>query len=150
MMSKRSKAQRGAVRGFTFVEVLAAMLFMAIVIPVTFEGITLANRIGVKAARKRVAAELAAQKLNESVVTESWRSGDEAGDFEDEQPGYRWEVSAEDWTDDTMRMLTARVYYKVQEQEYSEELSTLVDSTESSDSSDSSSSSLSSGSTSSQ
>lgn len=113
-------------RGFTFVEILAAMLFMALVIPVTFEGVTLANRVGSAAARRRVAVQLADRMLNEAIVTESWRTGDQSGDFTETHPGFRWELTVTDWDEDTQQVITLRVYYKVQEQEQSAELSTLA------------------------
>ena len=69
-------------RGFTLVETLAAMLFMAIVIPVAVRGVMLANRAGVVAERTRVAAQLADTLLTETVVTESWRYGAQEGDFD--------------------------------------------------------------------
>lgn len=114
-------------RGFTFIEILAAMLFMAIVIPVAIQGITLANAVGVRAARKRIATELAARILNEAVVTQSWRDGDEDGAFEDEFSDYRWKITSASWAEDTMRLVTAEVTYKVQDREFTERLSTLAD-----------------------
>ena len=62
-------------RGFTLAETLAAMLFMAIVIPVAVRGVMLANRAGVVAERKRVAAELADRLLVETIVTQQWMDG---------------------------------------------------------------------------
>jgi general secretion pathway protein I len=120
----------GARRAFTFVEILAAMLFMAIVIPVTVQAVLLANRVGITAERKRVAAQLANRVLTETIVTESWRTGDQKGDFGDDWPGFRWELTSETWSEDTMRLVTVRVFYKVQEREWSERLSTLADESE--------------------
>ena len=48
------------------------MVFMAILIPVVMQGLSLANRASVFAERKRMAAFLAHGKLNEIVSTESW------------------------------------------------------------------------------
>ena len=47
------------IAAFTFAEVLAALLFMAIVIPVAMQGVQVANRAGVAAQRKTVAIQLA-------------------------------------------------------------------------------------------
>ena len=44
--------------GFTLVEVLAALLFMAIVIPVAVEGLRIASLAGQVAQRKSVAARV--------------------------------------------------------------------------------------------
>lgn len=117
-------------RGFTFVEILAAMLFMAIVIPVTIQGITIANRAGIVAERKRLAGELANRKLTEILLEDTWRDGDQEGDFEDlgeDQPlSYTWKLSTTAWEEDAMRLITLEVFYKVQEREYSVSLSTLA------------------------
>ena len=113
-------------RGFTFVEILAAMLFMAIVIPVAMKGIQLANRVGVAAERKRQAAQLADAELTQLVATDTWRTGNDGGDFGPDWPWYRWELTTEGWSEDAMRVLTMHVFYRVQEVEYSETLSTLV------------------------
>ena len=113
-------------RGFTLAETLAAMLFMAIVIPVAVRGVMLANRAGVVAERKRVAAELADRLLVETIVTQQWMDGSQEGDFGDELPGYRWVLEDETWDEDTMREISVRVLFTVQGTEYDVSLSTLV------------------------
>lgn len=115
--------------GFTLVETLAAMLFMAIVIPVAIEGMLAASRMGSQAQGMRQAALLADQKLTELVATETWRSGDQEGEFED-WPGYRWVMTSNAWSEDTMRLVTVQVFYTVRGQERFEQLSTLADETE--------------------
>lgn len=121
-MSRRARNESG----FTLVETLAAMLFMAIVIPVTLQGILTANRVGVVAERKRVAARLADRILTEMVITEDWRDGNAEGDFGEDWPNYTWTLEDEAWDVDTMRVLSVRVRYTVQERSYEVELSTLV------------------------
>lgn len=117
--------------GFTFVELLAAMLFVAIVIPVVVQGLTLANRAGVVADRKRVAGELADNLLTEWIITEEWREGQRSGTFGDSWPDYRWVMEDSDWEEDSeMRVLLAEVFYTVQGQEYSVTLTTLVEDSE--------------------
>ena len=116
--------------GFTFAETLAAMLFVAIVIPVAMEGITIANKAGTVANRKWEAAQLADNLLNEMVITDDWRYGSSEGDFGEDWPGYKWTLEDSAWEDDSMRVVTVIVYYKVQEKEYSVSLSTLVEETE--------------------
>lgn len=103
------------------------MLFMAIVIPVTIEGLTIANRAGMVAERKRVAAQLADSMLTETVVTGQWRTGDQAGNFGEDHPGFRWELKSTGWTEEAMRLVTVWVWFKVQEKDYEVHLSTLVD-----------------------
>src|SRR5882762_4963509 len=50
--------------GFTLAEVLAALLFMAIVIPVAVQGLHIASRAGSVSERKAVGARIAERKLN--------------------------------------------------------------------------------------
>ena len=124
-MSKRFSA--GKSRGFTLVEMLAAMLFVAIVIPAAARGLILANRAGVVAERTRVAAELADYLLTEAIVTESWMDGYQEGDFGEEWPEYRWVLEDDSWDEDTMRVVSVEVLFNVQETEYEVRLSTLVE-----------------------
>lgn len=114
-------------RGFTFIETLAAMLFMAIVLPVAIQGLMIANRAGVVAQRKRVAAQLADRRLTEVVMDESWRYGEQEGDFGEDWPEYRWLLQDEAWEEDTMRVITVEVLFPVQDREYVVSLSTLVE-----------------------
>jgi type II secretory pathway pseudopilin PulG len=118
-------------KGFTFVEILAAMLFMAIVIPVALRGVTIANRAGVVAERSRVAAELADSKLTEVVLTEDWRNGAQNGYFDEgvggeDSSSYRWALETKAWEKNVMRLITVRVFYTVQGKEYEVSLSTLA------------------------
>jgi type II secretory pathway pseudopilin PulG len=65
--------------GFTLAEALAALLFMAIVIPVAVEAMYTASLAGEVAARKSVAARVADQMLNQSLVMTNWNSGTQSG-----------------------------------------------------------------------
>jgi len=116
-------------RGFTFAELLAAMVFVAIVIPVAVHGLTIANRAGVVADRKRVAAQLADRLLTEIIVTDDWRDGNRQGDFGEQRPGYRWIIDNDAWEEDAMRMVSVEVFFEVQGREYSIRLTTLVEET---------------------
>jgi hypothetical protein len=129
-MKNRSslRTARFSPRGFTFAEILAAMLFMAIVVPVTVQGVMIANRAGVVSQRKRQAAELAERCLSEQIVTELWRDKTKQdGDFGDDWPDFKWTMTSEAWDqDDTMQTVTVEVTFKVQGQEYRVALSTLA------------------------
>jgi len=114
-------------RGFTFAEALAAIVFTAIVIPVALQGLSLAERAGVAAQRMRIAAQLAEQKLNETIVMDTWRDGNKQGDFGIEWPGYRWMLEQETWNLDAMQLVTLTVFFEAQNHEYRVSLSTLVD-----------------------
>jgi type II secretion system protein I len=112
--------------GFTLAEVLAALLFMAIVVPVAMEGMRIASRAGSVAERKSVAVRLADSKLNELIVTGQWSVSGQEGDFGDRWPGYRWKVQIDPWTVDAMQVVTIEVAYPSQNQELSVRLSTLM------------------------
>ena len=117
--------------GFTLAEVLAALLFMAIVIPVAVQGLRIASRAGTVSERKAVAMRLAESKLNELVVTGEWQSTAQKGTI---QEGFRscpWQLASEPWSEDgLMRLLTVHVTVPVEGQAYDVHVSTLVDATQ--------------------
>ena len=67
LRNRRAKEQ-----AFTLAEVLAAMVFLAILIPVAIEGLHIASRAGDVAARKSEAALVAESILNETVARTNW------------------------------------------------------------------------------
>lgn len=101
-------------RGFTFVELLAAMLFMAIVFPAALYALSVANRTGVMAQRKRIAAELASAQLNEVLATGQWSTGESSGDFGESYPEYSWKLHSDNWTASGLYLLTIEVTFPVQ------------------------------------
>jgi type II secretory pathway pseudopilin PulG len=115
-------------RGFTLAEVLAAMLFMAITIPVAVQGVIIANRAGTVAERKRQAASLADQCLKEQIISDQWRTqAQQEGDFTGDWADFHWALKADSWdTDSTMKIITATVTFRVQGQEYQVSVSTLA------------------------
>jgi prepilin-type N-terminal cleavage/methylation domain-containing protein len=124
-------SRRWRQRGFTLAEVLAALVFMAIVIPVTLQGVRIASRAGSVAERKAVAARLAERKLNELIVTGQWQSSASWGTLSEGWQTYDWEVESESWAEDgVMRVLTVRVTVPVQGEDYDVRISTLVDATQ--------------------
>lgn len=121
------RARRGSARGFTLAEVLAALLFMAIVIPVSVEGLRVAHRAGQVGHRKAVAARVGERILNEWLITGSRMGGQPSGVTLDGAFEYRWTVRTEPWSEDAMRLVTVEVVYRVQDQDYALRLGTLVD-----------------------
>jgi len=116
-------------RGFTFAEALAAMVFVGVVVPVAIQGVLIAARAGEAVERREKAAYLADRVLNEAVVTGTWQSGTESGDFGEDWPDYRWTLETRDWTEPGLILVTGTVYYKVQSKEYAARLSALVEET---------------------
>jgi type II secretory pathway pseudopilin PulG len=117
--------------GFTLAEVLAALLFMAIVIPVALEGLQIASRAGEVAARKGEAAGLAERLLNESLVTTNWNRSLQGGTVLDGGREFRWHLRNVPWNQDpnqnVLRQLTVEVAFAAQGRDYFVRLSTLVD-----------------------
>ncbi len=116
-----------ACAAFTLAEVLAALAFMAIVIPVAMEGLRVANQAGQVGERKAVAARIAGRVLNERVVTGSTLSAAQNGTIQEGALQYRWTLRTEAWNQDSMKLMTAQVTFPVQGQDYSVSVSTLVD-----------------------
>ena len=112
---------------FTLAEVLVAMLFLAIVIPVAVEVLNVAARAGEVAARKSAAARVADRVLNESIVTTNWTgSGLQSGTITEGVLDFRWKLSAHSWPQDAMELLTAEVTFSAQGRDYSVKLNTLA------------------------
>jgi type II secretory pathway pseudopilin PulG len=117
--------------GFTFVEVLAALTFLAILVPTLLGALNVSNRASVVAERSGVAAQLADNKLNELTLDNTWASAESRGDFGADLPGYRWELKQEQWDVDSsttngMTQLALDVFFTVQGHEHSIRLTTLA------------------------
>lgn len=106
---------------------LAAMLFLAIVIPAAIEAIHVASLAGDVAARKGAAARVADRILNESIVTTNWTGGGaQSGNVSEAGQDFRWTLTTSTWPQDTMQLLTAEVKFSAQGKDYSVKLSTLA------------------------
>ncbi len=113
-------------RGFTFPEVLAAMVFTAVVVPTALQGVAIAHRASVFSQRQAVAVRLAEQTLNEIIISQSWQSGLNEGAYGEDHPNVHWKLFSEHWQQDDMRVLTVAVYFPLQGQERHVRLSALV------------------------
>ena len=125
---RRSSAAK-LLAGFTLAEVLAALLFMAIVIPVTIEGVRIANVAGQVSERKAIAARIAERVLNELVVTREWQNASPRGSVREGPQDYQWQMRLEPWDQGVLRQLTVDVLFLVQGRNCDVRLSTLVDPT---------------------
>ena len=119
---------------FTLAEVLAALLFMGIVVPVAIEGLHIASLAGTVAERKGEAARVAQRVLNESLVTTNWNQAVQSGTTTEGQRQFRWTLHNDPWNEDpnqnTMRQLSVDVVFSAQSRDYSVRMSTLVDSSQ--------------------
>ena len=111
---------------FTLAEVLAALLFMAIVIPVALQGLRIASRAGEVAERKSQAARVAERILNENIVTTNWTQAIQSGSVDEGGRHYTWALHNDPWNQDNMQVLSVEVTYQVQNVPYSVRLSTLA------------------------
>ena len=125
--NKNCAARRGC-QAFTLAEVLAALLFLAIVIPTAVEALHVASLAGEVAARKSAAARVADRILNESLVTTNWSGGMQSGTVTEGILDFRWKLTTQNWPQDSMQLLTAEVTYAAQGKDYSVKLSTLANS----------------------
>jgi hypothetical protein len=125
---KRSSA------AFTLAEVLAALVFMAIVIPVALEAMHIASRAGTVAERKGEAARVAQRLLSETLVTTNWNQASQTGTLTEGRREFRYTLRNEPWNQDPnqnlIRQLSAEVVFTAQNRDYSVRLTTLVDSSQ--------------------
>lgn len=112
---------------FTLAEALAALAFLAIVIPVAVQALHMASLAGVVAQRKVAAARFADRWLNELMVTGQWKQGSNSGTTQEGNQNYRWQLRTDAWEKDALKRLTLSVNYTAQGQEYEVRLTTLVD-----------------------
>ena len=132
---QRRLCTRGFVRrrlgagGFTLAEVLAALLLMAILIPVTMQGVAVASRAGVLGQRKATAMRIAERVLDEQIITGQVAAATPYGNVIDGDMTYPWTMTSEPWTEDAMTVLTVVVSFDVQGRTFEVAASTLYDPT---------------------
>jgi type II secretory pathway pseudopilin PulG len=112
---------------FTLMEVLAAIAFLVIVLPVAMHGISLAVAEADVAKYKAEGAVLAQSKLNELQATREWQSGNLSGDFGEDHPEFRWTAEMVAWNATPVQQLDVHVFWRCGGQERQVTLSTLVD-----------------------
>ena len=112
---------------FTLAEVLAALLFLAIVIPTAVEAVHVASLAGEVAARKSGAVRVAERVLNESLVTTNW-SSQQSGTVTEGVVDYQWKLTSQTWPQEALQQVTSQVTFTAQGRSYSVSLSTLANS----------------------
>lgn len=122
----RSKRRGHPARGFTLIEVLAALLLLAIALPAVLRGISLATSAASQAKHRGDAYGLCQSKLDELLATGQWQYGNLSGDFNPDNPGYRWTASLVGWTDPSVEQLDVHVIWTMRGKEQDVVLSTLV------------------------
>jgi prepilin-type N-terminal cleavage/methylation domain-containing protein len=122
-------AAKGHRSGFTLAEVLAALLLLAIVIPVAMQGLRVASTAGEVGQRRMIAARIGNKVLNELKVTSQLQNTGQSGLVQDHGINYRWTVKNESWTEDTLSQMilaTLTVSFTASGKNYDVHLSTLV------------------------
>ena len=112
--------------GFTFIELLATVVFLGIIMPVAMRSIALCTRLGGQSRKQIEAVSLARTKLTELTCSRDWQSGEKNGDFGEDWPGYRWSALVSSWTDSDVSQLEVTVTWTSQGRERSVVLTTLV------------------------
>ena len=118
--------RRRRAAGFTLAEVLAALLLMAIVVPMAVEALQVASATGQLAARRSEAARVAERVLNEAIAAGTWSAAAQTGDIEENGHAYHWTLRQEAWPEDAMQCITAEVTFHAQDRTGSVRLSTLM------------------------
>jgi prepilin-type N-terminal cleavage/methylation domain-containing protein len=113
--------------GFTFVELLATMVLISIVMPVVMRTIGLCTQMAGQSRRQVEAVCLAKTKLTELTAAQDWENGSNRGDFGTDWPGYEWSMAVANWTEDAVvRQLDLTVTWRSVGRQRRIILSTLV------------------------
>lgn len=118
--------KRRASAGFTFAEILVAMLFLGVVLPTAMNGLRYAGDSGTLAHRKTVATRLGSSFLTELAAGDEWNSGTQSGQFQAPWQDYSWDLQTEMWQVTGLVLLHLNVHFTVRNTEHVVTLSTLV------------------------
>lgn len=100
---------------------------MAIIVPVAMQGMGIASRAGMMGQRKATAMRVAERVLTELIVTGQTSQSSNSGTAVEANAAYPWTLETETWSEDAMLLLTVRVTFTVQGNEYNVSTSTLID-----------------------
>jgi len=116
----------GCLGGFTFIELLATVMLIAIIMPAAMHCIALCTRLGGESRKQIEAASLARAKLTDLTVSKDWQTSQKSGQFDSDWSDYKWTADISNWTDSTLRQLDLTVSWQSQGREHFVKLSTLV------------------------
>lgn len=128
-VTMRARHPDSHARGFTLAEVLAALVLLAIVVPVALEAVSVASRAGTVGQRQAAAARVAERVLGEYVSTGRTETGSDQGTAREDGVPYAWRLERSPWAADPLEEVTVLVTFDVQGQSRSLSLSTLLDPT---------------------
>src|SRR5688500_7916809 len=90
---------------FTLADVLAALLFMAILIPVTMHGVSVASRAGILGQRKATAMRIAERVLDEQILSGQMATATPYGSIVEGDTNYAWTMKSDPWPEDITIMM---------------------------------------------
>jgi len=109
---------------------LAALLFMAILVPVTMQGVSVASRAGLLGQRKAAAMRIAERVLDEQIVMGQIGTAVPYGSIVEGDLSFPWTLKSDPWPEDTvisLNVVSVRVEFTVQGNTYEVTASTLHD-----------------------
>ena len=124
-MTGRRRAARGCRSAFTLIEVLATLVLLGIILPVTMRGVSMALAASSHARHTAEATVLAQAKLNDLIAEGTWNQTQGSGDFAPDHPEYRWTCASEQ-RDYGLDQVTVTVTWSERGQDRSLNLSTLA------------------------
>ena len=132
--TSQPSVSRRAQAAFTLAEMLAAMVFLAIVIPVVIEGLSICSRAADVSYRKIIATRIAERLINEALISQNSQNYATAtasryGNTNVANIQFSWKVQPGFWKIDTRNQIqqyTAEVNFQAQNHNYAVELTTLV------------------------
>lgn len=121
------KKKKTAAKGFTLIEILAALLLIGLVLPAVMKGISLVSILASDSDHKYEALDLAQTKMAEVLLEESWQNSSSlTARFENEYEDYEWGLDVSDWTEAGVKQVDVFVYWQQRNRQRQIQLSTLV------------------------
>jgi type II secretory pathway pseudopilin PulG len=117
--------------GFTFIEILATLTLLAIVLPAVMMGLSISLSAAGAARNQSQASALAYGKLMEISAEGLWQQTALSGDFGPDWPEFKWTAEAREW-DGVLQQLDVAVTWLESGRPRTITLSTLIESEESS------------------
>ena len=124
------KKKRIVAKGFTLIEILAALLLIGLVLPAVMKGVSIISILASDSDHRYEALDLAETKLAEVLLEESWQgSSSQSGQFDDENDeyeDYEWVMDVSDWDQADVKQVDIFVYWQQRNRQREIRLSTLV------------------------
>lgn len=121
------KKKKIVAKGFTLLEILAALLLIGLILPTVMKGISMVSILASDSDHQYEALDLAETKLAEVLLEQSWQgSSSISGRFENEYEDYEWIVDASDWIEASVKQVDVFVCWQQRNRQRELRLSTLV------------------------